>query len=532
VGRRRPAWRTWVRLLVAALVGATGAIVAVASPAQACFIDPDTGQCLPPPPNPTYQVTGADSNGLANMTQPFGKGTNGSAFIKWFPNGTSLHLLCQANNGGQVDGRVQYGRPFTTWDKLTDGTWVYDWYMNTPLVQTDGYSTGFTHCNWSASSAGTYHVTGAPNGVAGIYSEPHVNNVIRTAANGTALTVQCQVNNGSQLDGRTQYGRPFLTWDKLSDGTWIYDWYMDTPLVQTDGYSSRMPHCGAESSKRFVALGDSYSSGQGTYNYFGSNPTNCRRSTQTYSYVWARTYSLPSWLPERTDPILLACGGATLSALTSSYNGELPQLNTGDLGPLTKLVTISIGGNDVGFPDILEMCMDRVRHNDNCWQVELNDPGSDGYIAGWTGAYQMIDALKSSLVSAYNQIRFKAPYAKIIVVGYPMIFPTSVLQLCGWSLGVPPQMSANSLHAIRDTWAHMNAIVKSAAAQAGVYFMDDSASWAGHDFCTAVPFAQGIKGFDPVNGDFDADFESYHPNADGYWQMAYDLNSFIYANFP
>ena len=82
----------------------------------------------------------------------------------------------------------------------------------------------------------------------------------------------CQVNNGDQLDGKIQYGRPFETWDKLSDGTWIYDWYMDTPLVATDGYSPLMPHCAADPSQRFVALGDSYSSGQGTYNYFGPNP--------------------------------------------------------------------------------------------------------------------------------------------------------------------------------------------------------------------------------------------------------------------
>jgi len=502
------------------MIGTAGAVVAAASPALACVIDPDTNQCLPPPPAPTYQVTGADSNGLANMTQPFGKGINGSTFIKWFPNGTSLRLLCQANNGGQVDGRVQYGRPFTTWDKLTDGTWVYDWYMNTPLVATDGYSPGFAHCNWTASAAGTYHVTGAPSGGAGIYSEPHVNNVIRTVANGTALTVQCQVNNGSQLDGKTQYGRPFLTWDKLSDGTWIYDWYMDTPLVATDGYSPRMPHCPAESSQRFVALGDSYSSGQGTYHYFGTNPTNCRRSTETYSYVWARTYPVPSWMPGRNDPVLLACGGATISALTSSFHGELPQLGTGALGPLTKLVTISIGGNDVGFPDILKNCMNRVQNpDDSCWQFELS-------AANWK-----IDDLRNTLISTYVTIKTKAPYAKLIVIGYPMIFPPT-LRDCGWSLGVPPRMSANSLQAIRDTWAHMNAVVSSAAAQAGVYFMDDSPSWVGHDFCASIPYANGVRGFDPVAGDIDFDFESYHPTVAGYSQMATDLSIFISSHFP
>jgi hypothetical protein len=507
-----------------------------AAPAQACPIDPDTNQCVPPAPPQTYRVTGADSNGLADMTQPFGKGTNGSAFIKWFPNGTNLQIRCQANNGGQVDGRFQYGRPFTTWDKLADGTWVYDWYMNTPLVATDGYSPGISHCNWSASAAGTYHVTGAPSGGAGIYSEPHVNNVLRRVPSGTALAVQCQVNNGDQLDGKTQYGRPFLTWDKLSDGTWIYDWYMDTPLVATDGYSPNMPHCPADSSRRYVALGDSYSSGQGTYSYFGTNPTVCRRSEQSYSYVWARTYPVPSWMPARTDPVLLACGGATISALTSSYNGELPQLDTGALGPLTKLVTISIGGNDAGFATTLEKCINQFENDDDCWQNELNDPNSAGSSNTRIGDYQKIDGLRQSLINSYRAIKAKAPYAHIIVVGYPQIFPPTVVSGCGDSLGATDQMSQNSLQAVRNTWAHMNAVASDAAAQAGVSFMDDSASWIGHDFCASIPYAWGVRGINlnPITGPFDKDpdKESYHPTVAGFSQLATDLSIFISSHFP
>src|SRR5262249_46237418 len=186
---RRPFSRSaWLRILVAAVAGTASALVIAVSPAQACVIDPDTNQCLPPPPPPpTYQVTGADSNGLADMTKPFGKGVNGSAFIKWFPNGTSLRVKCQAANGGQVDGRVMNGHAFTTWDNLTDGTWVYDWYMNTPLVGSDGYSPGLAHCPYVLNAAGLYHTTGAPSPGAGIYSEPHRNNVLRTVANGTTL---------------------------------------------------------------------------------------------------------------------------------------------------------------------------------------------------------------------------------------------------------------------------------------------------------------------------------------------------------
>lgn len=94
-----------------------------------------------------YQVTGADSQGLADLTKPYSGGTNGSVLVRWYPNGTNLTVVCQVNNGAQEDGRTQYGHAFTTWDKLSDGTYVYDWYMNTPTVATNGYSPGIPACS-------------------------------------------------------------------------------------------------------------------------------------------------------------------------------------------------------------------------------------------------------------------------------------------------------------------------------------------------------------------------------------------------
>jgi hypothetical protein len=58
----------------------------------------------------------------------------------------SQSVLCQTIHGDQVDGRVYNGKPFTTWDQRSDGYWVYDWYMNTPTIGSDGYSPGIPHC--------------------------------------------------------------------------------------------------------------------------------------------------------------------------------------------------------------------------------------------------------------------------------------------------------------------------------------------------------------------------------------------------
>jgi hypothetical protein len=89
-----------------------------------------------------YQVTGADNQGLAVLGQP-----HAGQLVRWAANGTTLFVVCQTKNGDWVDGRKQYDRPFTTWDKLSDGNWVYDWYMNTPPVAMDGYSPGIAHCS-------------------------------------------------------------------------------------------------------------------------------------------------------------------------------------------------------------------------------------------------------------------------------------------------------------------------------------------------------------------------------------------------
>ncbi len=60
-----------------------------------------------------YRVAGADSGGLALQTVP-----HVGHVDSYVPNGTNLIVVCQTKFGDQVDGRTQYGRPFTTWDML------------------------------------------------------------------------------------------------------------------------------------------------------------------------------------------------------------------------------------------------------------------------------------------------------------------------------------------------------------------------------------------------------------------------------
>src|ERR1700754_1011327 len=85
----------------------------------------------------------------------------------------------------------------------------------------------------------------------------------------------------------------------------------------------------------YVALGDSYSSGNGAGNYISSSG-DCHRSNSAYPALWASANSPSSFT-------FAACSGAVT---TDVINSQLGSLNAS-----TGLVTLTIGGNDAGFAD-------------------------------------------------------------------------------------------------------------------------------------------------------------------------------------
>src|ERR1700733_3409699 len=94
----------------------------------------------------------------------------------------------------------------------------------------------------------------------------------------------------------------------------------------------------AASAVHYVALGDSYSSGVGA----GSTSGSCGQSPNAYPALWEEANS-PAAFP------FPACSGATTGDVISS---QLSSLNSS-----TTLVSITIGGNDVGFTSIMETCV-------------------------------------------------------------------------------------------------------------------------------------------------------------------------------
>ena len=95
----------------------------------------------------------------------------------------------------------------------------------------------------------------------------------------------------------------------------------------------------AASSVHYVALGDSYSSGVGAGDYSDGS---CDQSSNAYPVLWADANAPASFANE-------TCSGATTSSVLSS---QLSPLSSS-----TTLVSITVGGNDVGFSSVMETCV-------------------------------------------------------------------------------------------------------------------------------------------------------------------------------
>jgi lysophospholipase L1-like esterase len=218
----------------------------------------------------------------------------------------------------------------------------------------------------------------------------------------------------------------------------------------------------------YVALGDSYASGVGAGSYI-STSGDCKRSTKAHPYLWAAANSPSSFAFQ-------ACSGAKTGDVLS---GQLGPLNSS-----TSLVTISIGGNDAGFADVMTTC------------VLQSDSACLSRIA--TARAYVDSTLPGSLNNVYSNIRNRAPSAKVVVLGYPRFY-----RLGTACLG----LSETKRKAINDASDHLNNKTASVARSHGFLFGDVRTTFAGHEICSGASWLHSVNWTNI--GD------SYHPTAAG-----------------
>ena len=235
----------------------------------------------------------------------------------------------------------------------------------------------------------------------------------------------------------------------------------------------------------YVALGDSYASGHGASSTYDDDA--CKRSPKAYSstvYLKYRAVAQPSGA---TSLVSVACTGATIPVVMAD---QLPKV-----GAATRLITLTVGGNDLNFAGVAKTCV--LSSSADC-NSALN------HLAG------NVNEIRKPLNDLIRAIRLKALIANIVVSGYPMIFDTGACGVLAIS-----EANRNRMRALQTA---VNLNIKDAAKSNSVQFADleEEGYFIGHRVCDSDPWINSV-GDAIVAGDPAA---AYHPNEDGQAAMA------------
>jgi lysophospholipase L1-like esterase len=242
---------------------------------------------------------------------------------------------------------------------------------------------------------------------------------------------------------------------------------------------------------KYVALGSSFASGYGQTPYEGSLiGQTCGRSLSDYPKQVSATLNL-----SLTDA---TCGGATTDNIltTPQYGFVPPQINA--VSSDTRLVTITVGGNDVNY--LLDL------YRNSC----ANDPSAipavyQPFICTPVDAAATQAALKllqQKLVNVVQAVRLAAPQARIILADYLTILPLSNRGCAALPL------TSDQIAYSRNVANQLTADTIRTALQTRVEYLPLSLLSLGHDACSANPWVNPWSSSVLVGS-------QYHPNATG-----------------
>lgn len=224
----------------------------------------------------------------------------------------------------------------------------------------------------------------------------------------------------------------------------------------------------------YAAVGDSFAAGTGAGSYLTGSP--CYQSSKSYPKLLdadrkanLRLVSFP------------ACSGASTGETVAQVSG---------IATTAKVVTVTVGGNDVGFADVMRTCF-----------ILVSPSSCQAYIdAG--AAIAASQGFRDDVAAVITAIRDRTePDAKVIVAGYPLLFHLN-------SSGVNPGYAwADEVDA---ETVVLNDVIESVAVANDAVFVDVEDDFAGHGLGSSSPWINGIRV--PFE-------ESFHPNATG--QAAY-----------
>ncbi|GAB3805582.1 SGNH/GDSL hydrolase family protein [Micromonospora zhanjiangensis] len=257
------------------------------------------------------------------------------------------------------------------------------------------------------------------------------------------------------------------------------------------------PASAAVPTGRYVALGDSYTAGPLIP---AQVDLNCLRSNRNYPTLVAGSAG--------SSPLVdVSCSGATTDDILHAGSGQLgitvpPQLNA--VTSNTALVTVQIGGNDIGFSDIISSCAQASLSS------PLGSPCKDRYTAGGTDQLRArIDATVPKVTAVLRAVRAAAPNARVAVLGYPAILPDS-----GYGCWPVVPIAYQDVPYLRGVEKALNAMLAGTAAANNASYVDVYTPSIGRDTCKGSG-TRWVEGLVPQNS-----AAPFHPNARGEQGMA------------
>ena len=285
----------------------------------------------------------------------------------------------------------------------------------------------------------------------GVYRTPDLKAGLGVIQARRTVDVKCWVN-GQPVGG-------YAVWDQIAFPAvpggiaYVHDKFVQMPH-KTHPRDNDIPQCpdgakppGAQP-PRYVAMGDSYSSGEGAGSFLPPGPGlagRCHRSQAAYPELLAKRLGGRYRHDPATD--FVACSGDEVPNLLSR---QMPKL-----GPDVGLITVGIGGNDSGWTEVLKSC---------ALQRLIPPPAAVFRKSCKRIAQEKFDSklpeLRKRLQTAYAQIKAKAPSAKVIVVGYPAIFEDSFASIACSSVG---DLSRRARSELREAAGRLDDLIKQIA---------------------------------------------------------------------
>ncbi|MCB0972778.1 MAG: SGNH/GDSL hydrolase family protein [Acidimicrobiales bacterium] len=249
-------------------------------------------------------------------------------------------------------------------------------------------------------------------------------------------------------------------------------------------------------------MGDSYTAGPLIPSQ-STDPLGCLRSDRNYPHLTAPDVAAAKFVD-------VSCSGAQTKHFAQSQDvtpgPNAPQYDA--LGATTKIVTIGIGGNDIGFSGIVQNCATENPFGDGCKPEYVHD--------GRDELREKIAATAPKIDAVIDEVQHRAPSAHVFIVGYPTILP----ETGGGCYPVVPILP-DDVRYLRGIAKDLNQMLADRAAAGGVHYVDVATSSIGHDMCSSSRWVESIV---PTNL-----AAPVHPNAAGMRNTARDVTAAIDA---